>query len=261
MKSSIKKYKTGIMLPFLFLFVISINSQAQRKYNVFYTNDRIEFRAGTGVLLNVIPLSLNDGKTLQIPAGEFGFSGGINYKHAFSPHFALGYQFDYLHFSGKVYDNSGKRTELSRAGTNAFGNSITLEYYLRTCIEDNYKFNYNIYYKLGALSLKLANGMIENQGIRQNISISDVGIGLIWGLGIGVYYRLNDQMALIWKADYNHISATTDYFYRLDKLFADTPSSVSHYGITTVGVSYRFSHKKKITLRNNLPFYKKNKRR
>lgn len=261
MKSSLKKYKTGIITPLLFLLFFSINTRAQRKYNVFFTNDRIEFRAGTGVLLNVVPLSLNDGKSLRIPSGEFGFSGGLNYKHNFTPRFALGYQFDYLHFSGRVYDNIGKYAEITRAGTNAFGHCFTLEYYLRSTIQDQHKFNYNIYYKLGALSLKLASGVIENQGIRQNISISDVGIGLIWGMGVGVYYHLNDQIALTWKADYNHISATMDYFYRLDKLFADTPSSVSHYGITTAGICYRFSHKKKITLRNNLPFYKKNKRK
>lgn len=228
---------------------------AQRKSNVFYSRHHAEVKAGTGAMLGVISLGLNDGRTLDVPSGEFAFATGFNYKYFFTPHFATGPQFDYIFFSGKVLEEN---TQVTRASTSAMNLGLTFNYYFKSAVQENYRFNYTVYYKLGVISLSLGKGGINGGNVNQSISISDVDVGLLTGLGLGVHYILNEQLALVWTIDYNHVHNSTANLHRLDKLFSETPYTVSHSVISSIGLNFRFKNRKKRELEKHLPFYEGN---
>lgn len=254
-----QRYKTKIIIVLPLLFFCVSFSNAQRKGNVFYTNDRIEIGAGTGLLLNVIPLSLGANKNLHIPSGEFGPAGGLKFKHSFTKNFAMGYQLDVLKFAAKVYEDGNG--QIARTGTNVYGNSLTIEYYLKNMFYEDYRYNVNVYYKIGFLALKLTNGRIKTGTTSKSVSLSDVGVGLLTGVGVGISYVINEQWSLSWRNDYNHILSSFEDFYRVDRIFTNTEHTVSHYGISTLGICYRFKKEKKVTSKYYLPFSTKKKRK
>ena len=86
---------------------------------------------------------------------------------------------------------------------------------------ENYKFNYQIYYKLGALSMTLANGEILENEIKQKVSLSDFGVGVIIGMGAGLSYVVNEKISIVWRTDYNHITSNFKDIYRVDKIFGE----------------------------------------
>lgn len=208
-----------------------------------FSGTRIEIKSGTGVLLKQVPLGLNNSGILVIKAGEFGFSNVFNLKYTLSSHFSIGYQFDYMGIPGNASGYTENNYKATRVRSTMFGNSINIDYYFKNTYRSNYKVNYYINYKLGAVSLTLSDKDKVNETLNQIISISDVGVGVLSGLGLGVCVILNERLGFTGKLEYNRISNSIGDIYNPHKMFTETPYMVSNYYVGTLGLSYKLFDK------------------
>ena len=69
--------------------------------------------------------------------------------------------------------------------------------------------------------------------------MTDSGIGVLTGMGIGVQYLVRKRLALSGGVEYNHISSSLNELFQPYHLFGQTSHTVSNFLKADLGVSYQ----------------------
>ncbi|MEN8116789.1 MAG: hypothetical protein ABFS16_07405 [Bacteroidota bacterium] len=259
MKGLIAKHilRISIISVYSFIFLIPITSAQGNKV---FSESRIEVKTGAGLLLNKVSLlSINKGVEFYIPGGETGFSAIIDFRQPVFSHFFVGYQFDYFAVDAELI-NIDPESGFEDTGTLSyiFGHSLTIGYNFRKTGNEDNKFDYQLYYKGGLVTLKIPETDITNHDPERTFSVSETGVGIIAGLGIGVTYDINPQLALTGVVEYNHIASSISDIFRPYRMFTKSPYYISRYSIASVGVSYKLfgqnSRKGRKSTQDHLPW-------
>lgn len=235
--------KKALLALFFLIFWASGRSEKFPKDPVTLGNSwKIDFRGGAGFLLSPVPdqylFRINQ---VNVPMGVPGPAGIFGLRKSFSPHFEMGYQLEYIRARGDVDEPSG----LYRVTTQAINNSFVLLYNFRTRTEAQNRFNYQVYYKAGAIALKndpllkKADGSYETPTFATRQSFLG-NAAVLSGLGIGVTHPLSGNLRIMATVELNRSSDTPAELYKLWNIFVNSRHSVNSFILTNVGVNYEF---------------------
>lgn len=208
----------------------------------------LELKQGTGILLNAIPLTLDNSEVLTFPSNHTGYAFMGTLKYSLLSHFFLGLQFAGFKAKGTLSDAT-LEPEDNNAQAYVFGSDAIIGFNIRDTRKTGYRFEYQLYYKLGAMTLKVRETEIRNNTTTHNISISDAGVGILSGVGFDVKYNFSGRLGMIGSVEVNSISSSFTDVYRPYRMFFKSPHTVSNYLICSVGISYQlFGHNENKTL-------------
>lgn len=250
--------KLPTVLQLLIVTVCSVQHVAAQTFRINALGPgegwRFELKTGTGALLTEIPEKyLEKVNNVNIPTGRLGMAAQFSVKKMSMGHFALGYQFDYMRIHGEVLPakipGSAEKVEVLTQG---IGHNIVLAWYLKKR-EDENKFNFSLYYKMGGLSLD--NQPLDEGGteyIKKNFLAN---VALITGWGAGIYYKHNRRVRFVLNAELNRTGDLARDIFQFYNVFLDSPNTVNKYLNITAGVNFELNFEfKKKKVKSHLPF-------
>lgn len=239
------------LLLFTFSFSqLSFGQEPRLKSKSWRENWKIDFKTGSGALLSEVPEKYLDRiNNVNIPLRVPGITGILSVKKGLTPHFEMGYQFDYIRINGNVEQGNSTYNVL----TQSFGNSFLVLYNLKKTDEFRPRFNFFVYYKIGAISLKNDPKEIMqdesllpvNESSEGNKFINNVAI--ITGFGIGINHQITNNLSLTGTFELNRSSDAVGEVYKINKIFYHSSNTVNNYCSIATGLCYSFNfseHKK-----------------
>ena len=232
---------------------LSIAQEPKLQSTSWRDNWKFEIKTGTGALLTPVPEKyLNRTNYVNIPLHTPGVIGIFSVKKSVTPHFEMGYQFDYMRIQGKV-DVKGSDVEVL---TQAYTNTYLIQYNLKKTNKFKPPINYFLYYKIGGISLKndpldeLPEGTIPASSETEKKFASNVAV--LTGIGAGINYQMNSNFSLTGSFDLNRSSDAVEAVYQVHKIFYPSNHSVNSYISLSLGLAYcfSFSKQKKFTFHN-----------
>lgn len=235
----------------LFLFfeslctpVRSYSQDPKLKSTSWRDNWKIDVKTGIGALLSEVPEKyLNRINNVNIPVKVPGTTSILTVRKGLTPHFEMGYQFDYMRIQGIVKLEESSYNVL----TQAFGSSFLVLYNLIRTDDYRPRFNYFGYYKIGAVSLKNNPGEIKQETDLKHVSVSQDGnefvknVAIITGIGIGVNYQMNNNLSMVGTVDINRSSDAVAEIYKIHKILYHSSNTVNNYSSLTLGLCYTFN--------------------
>ena len=204
-------------------------------------NWELEIKTGTATLLTPVPDKyLERTNYVNIPLHTSGILAIFSVKKSISSHFEMGYQFDYIRIQGKV---KVSETDINVL-TQAYNHSYLIQYNLKKTNEFKPLFNYFLYYKIGAISLKndpldkLPDGTVTNPDSKGKF-LNNVAV--LTGVGAGIKYQLNSNFSLTSSLELNRSSDAVEEVYQIQKIFYNSSHSVNSYIALSFGLSYWFN--------------------
>lgn len=236
------------LLLFTFcLFFLSYGQKAKLKSISWIDNWKIDVRAGSGALLSEVPDKyLNRINNVNIPLNAPGVTGILAVRKTLSPHFEMGYQFDYMRIIGNVVKENSTYNVLTQANENCF----LLLYNLKSTQEYRPRFNYFGYYKVGGISLKNDPREIMRDGIPITGTGSMDGnkfipnVAIITGIGFGINFQFTNNLSLVSTLEINRSSDAVAEIFYIHKVFYHSTHTVNNYSSLAVGLCYSFSFSK-----------------
>ncbi|MFY9154020.1 MAG: hypothetical protein WAO52_18510 [Prolixibacteraceae bacterium] len=219
-------------------------------------NWKFEFMTGVGTLFSEVPEKYLDRiNNVNIPTLKPGPTAIFSVKKGLTSHLEMGYQLDFMRIAGDVNQEEVNYHVL----TQTMGNSFILKYNLKPTNEFRPRYNYYIFYRIGAISLK--NNPTERRSdgsLAPNIiSASDnsfiKNVAIVTGIGIGVNYQLSSNLSLIGTVDLNRSADVVDDIYKPYKIFYNSENTVNSFTSVALGLSYaiNISEKKRSTFFNS----------
>lgn len=195
------------------------------------------------ILSDIPDIYLSRINNVNLPSHKIGMTNVFAVKKSMTSHFEIGYQLEYMNIQGNVKQED----VLYRVKTQALGNSFLLLYNLRKT--DRYKppFNYFIYYKIGAVTLKntpreiVAEGQFPTKFIPANNDQYIKNIAVMTGLGLGLNHQLSDHINLTGAFEINRNSDNGGDIYKPFKLFYNSKNTVNNYISLSFGLTYSFN--------------------
>lgn len=237
----------SIVLRILFLCtVISFSSPTfsqvpRQKSSSFCDNWTIDVKTGVGILMTEVPYEfLRYINYVNLPVKVPGAAESFNIRKGITPHFELGYQFDYIQVNGKVVQG-GLDYQVK---TQAFESNFWLGYNFTRNDVIKPRLNFLMYYKIGGISLKnnpriiLADGSLApvDESLEDNKFLTNIAV--LTGVGAGVTYRISGNLSLITTFELNRSSDMGADIYKIHKIFYDSPNTVNKYITFSTGLSY-----------------------
>lgn len=197
-------------------------------------------------MLTAIPDKyLNLVNDVNLPVRTVGPASLISIKKSVTPHLEIGYQFEYLQIRGDV-----KQDELTfRVKSQALAENLTIGYNFRKTDRYRPRYNYLLYYKIGAVSLKNDPREIVPEGKSPSKFVSSVhngflkNIAVLTGLGVELNHQLSDKLSLVCALEMSRNSDVAADICRIDKFFYHAASTVNNYATVTAGLCYTFNLK------------------
>lgn len=246
-------------LIIIILFVIPafvVAQQPKLKSTSWRDNWKFELKTGVGTLLSEVPDKYLDRiNQVNIPTLKPGPVAVFSVKKGLTPHLEMGYQIDFMRFSGDVNQKVEQEEITYLVLTQTMGNSFIAKYNLKPTNEFRPKYNYYISYRLGAISLKnnpterLADGSLAPNTISAGDNSFIKNVAIVTGIGLGINYQLTSNLSMIGTVDLNRSADVVDDIYKPYKIFYKSPNTVNSYASLSVGLSYAlyFSEQKKST--------------
>ncbi len=228
----------------LFSTIQAYSSSPKLKSVSWRDNWKIDLKAGIGVMLSDVPEKYIERiNNVNIPLTTPGAAGFLCIRKSITPHFELGYQLDYLQIDGKVTQNAIPY----QVKTQAFGSNFLMSYNLRRTDKFRPEWNWLVYYKIGAVSLKNNPTQILNDGS----SIPNTGssgsssiiknVAVLTGFGLGVNHQISNNLSVIVTVELNRNADEVNDVYKIHKIFYHSENTVNNYIVAGIGMSYTFN--------------------
>lgn len=230
--------------------------QPKLKSTSWRDNWKFELKTGVGTLLSEVPDKYLDRiNQVNIPTLKPGPVAIFSVKKGLTSHLEMGYQIDFMRFSGDVNQEGEQEKITYHVVTQTLGNSFIAKYNLKPTNEFRPKYNYYILYRIGAISLKnnpterLVDGSLATNTISAGDNSFIKNVAIVTGLGLGINYQLTSNLSMIGTVDLNRSADVVDDIYKPYKIFYKSPNTVNSYASIAVGLSYalNFSEKKRST--------------
>jgi hypothetical protein len=229
----------------LILCLLSFQASGQKlkfKSTPWSDNWQVELKTGASALLTPVPDKyLRLINKVNIPLNIPGPHGSISIKKSVTPHFEMGYQYDYIRIQGKV---NVKNTDVEVL-TKAYTHNYLIQYNFKKIVDDRPLFNYYLYYRIGGISLKnIPLGKLQDELGNVNIGSEEKllsNIAVLTSMGAGINYQLINHLGLTCSFDLNRSSDAIGDIYKIHKIFYNSSHTVNSYIAFSFGFSYSFN--------------------
>jgi len=228
--------KLSLLIFCIFIF-LSTFAQNHKLLDISWRNNwKMEIKTGAVSILSHIPDNyFYNTNNLNVPIGVLGPLGTLSLKKGLTPHFEMGYQFDYLRLQGQTANVEGVNLKVL---TQMYTHNFLLQYNFKKNNEIIPIFNYFLYLKMGGI-------FMENNPVKQeadspltNIQNHAIPQAFVSGLGAGINYQLSDNFSLIGSLDINNSANGANDIFQLPKLF--TSNHINYYSQLSFGLAWWF---------------------
>lgn len=219
---------------------------------------KIDIKTGSAAILSEVPAKyLNKLNRVNVPIDMPGVNLSLFTRKALTGHFEFGYQLNYINLYGKVKQQPNVYQVHTQVLENSYHfcfNLLRTDYFrpLNNCY---------LYYKIGAITLKndprlrLPDGSLQDiPGVKAQRFFFSNGVTVGTGVGVGFNRQLTPNFALVGTFEFSRSSDSADDIFRINKIFYNSPNTVSKYMALSFGISYTFDLVK--PKNENSPYFK-----